>query len=130
MVMAFPKEFFTGIAKVPKQDFLNGGEIINSILQMIMWLMLVISGIVMWFPQYFGQGIVFIAYPTHNIALGLAIAVVVGYIYLSIGHPNSNASISGMINGKVSAVYAKEHHVRWYDEVTDQTQEESQNKGA
>ena len=119
MLVAFPKELFTGHAKVPKQDFFNGGEKINSLLQMMCWLMLVGSGIVMWFPQYFSAGIISWAYPVHNIALGLAIAVVIGHIYLSIGHPNSRASIRGMIKGDVSEDYAKAHHGRWYDELNE-----------
>jgi len=117
MVMAFPKDFFTGHAKVPKQDFFNGGEKINSLLQMAMWLMLVGSGLVMWFPQFFAAGIISWAYPIHNIAIGLAVAVVVGHIYLSIGHPNTRASLRGMTTGEVTAEYAKAHHGKWYDEV-------------
>lgn len=117
MVTAFPKEFFTGSTEVPKQDFYNGGEKINSLLQMGMWVMLVSSGLVMWMPQYFSYGIISWAYPIHNIGLGLAIAVVVGHIYLSVGHPNSRASISGMIKGEVPAEYARAHHGKWYDEI-------------
>lgn len=117
MVMAFPKEFFTGQAKVPKQDFFNGGEKINSLLQIVMWILLVGSGLVMWFPQFFSQGIIYWAYPIHNFALGLAIAVVVGHIYLSVGHPNSRVSIRGMVNGDVPIEYVKEHHGIWYDEL-------------
>ena len=78
----------------------------------------------MWFPQYFSAGLIDWAYPIHNIALGLAIAVVIGHIYLSVGHPNSRASLRGMTKGDVSEDYAKAHHGRWYDEVM----EEEKNK--
>lgn len=127
MILAFPKDFFTGHAEVPKQDFFNGGEKINSLIQMVCWAMLVGSGIVMWFPEKFPQGVINLAYPIHNIAIGLAVAVVVGHIYLSIGHPNTRPSLRGMIKGEVTADYANVHHGRWYDEVT---HEQKKNKGA
>jgi formate dehydrogenase subunit gamma len=130
MITAFPKEFFTGHTEVPKQDFFNGGEKINSLLQMVCWVMLVGSGLVMWFPGYFSEGIISWAFPIHNIALGLAIAVVIGHIYLSVGHPNSRASLRGMTKGEVPAEYAKAHHGRWYDEVMEEEKNKNNHKGA
>lgn len=117
MVIAFPKELFTGHTDVPKQDFFNGGEKINSLLQMICWVMIACSGLVMWFPNKFSEGIISWAYPIHNIGFALAIAVIIGHIFLSVGHPNSRASLRGMTKGEVPASYAKAHHGRWYDEL-------------
>jgi formate dehydrogenase subunit gamma len=125
MILSFPKELFTGHANVPKQDFYNGGEKINSLLQIVCWTMLIVSGIVMWFPQYFSDGIITWAYPIHSIGLALAIAVVVGHIYLSIGHPNSRASLRGMTKGEVPESYAKAHHGKWYDELKEQEKKQA-----
>jgi len=113
----FPKEFFGFHAKVPKQDFYNAGEKVNSILTILTAAMLIISGFVMWFPQYFPRGVVMWAYPIHNIGLGLSAAVVIGHVYLSIGHPASKASFRGITKGDVPEEYAKAHHGRWYDEL-------------
>lgn len=115
-LLAFPKEFFGGHAKVPKQGFYNGGEKLNSLLQMICFAMLAGSGIVLWFPDAFSQGVVQWAYPIHNIGFGLAAAVVVGHIYLSVGHPGSKGAMRGMTKGDVSCDFAKEHYGEWYEE--------------
>ncbi|WP_052343504.1 formate dehydrogenase subunit gamma [Bacillus massiliigorillae] len=123
--LEFPKEFFGKHANVPKQDFYNAGEKVNSLLQILMTILIMGSGLVMWFPQFFPHGVVMWAYPMHNIGLGLATAVVVGHVYLSIGHPNSRPSMRGITKGDVDIKYAKAHHGRWYDEVME---EEKKNK--
>ncbi|WP_077215127.1 formate dehydrogenase subunit gamma [Bacillus dakarensis] len=114
----FPKEFFGRKAKVPKQDFFNAGEKANSWLMIFTTLMLIFSGLVMWFPQNFSQGVVMWAYPIHNIGLGLAAAVVVGHIYMSIAL--AKPSLRGIFKGDVTEEYAKDHHGRWYDEVKEE----------
>lgn len=126
--LEFPKEFFGKHANVPKQDFYNAGEKINSILQILTAILIMGSGLVMWFPQFFSQGIVMWAYPMHNIGLGLATAVVVGHVYLSVGHPNSRPSMRGITKGEVDINYAKAHHGRWYDEIMEE--EKKNNKQA
>ncbi len=122
----FPKEFFGGHAKIPKQDFYNAGEKLNSLLTILTAVMLIGSGLVMWFPQYFPQGLVMWAYPLHNIGLGLSTAVVVGHIYLSVGHPGSRASFRGMTKGDIPEEYARNHHGRWYDKLKEQEKEQEQ----
>lgn len=130
--IAFPKEFFGGKAKVPKQGYFNAGEKLNSILTILCAAMLVLSGVVMWFPKYFGTGVIQWAYPIHNIAFGLSVAVVVGHIFLSLGHPNSKASMRGMTKGDVDVNYAKEHHGKWYDELVEKEEikKDDKTKGA
>ncbi|MFE8701919.1 formate dehydrogenase subunit gamma [Cytobacillus sp. FJAT-54145] len=119
---AFPKEFFGGHPKTPKQDFYNAGEKVNSLLIIVTTVMLIASGVIMWFPQFFPQGAVMWAYPIHNIGLGLSAAVVVGHIYLSIGHPGSKAAFRGMVKGDIPEDFAKAHHGRWYDELQKEKQ--------
>lgn len=122
-LLAFPKEFFGKHPKVPKQDFYNAGEKVNSLLIIVTTVMLIGSGFIMWFPQYFPQGAIMWAYPIHNIGLGLSAAVVVGHIYLSIGHPGSRPAFRGMVKGDVPAEFAKAHHGKWYDELETQEQQ-------
>ena len=130
--MQFPKEFFLGKSNVPKQGFFNSGEKLNSLLIILTSAMLIVSGIIMWFPQFFSAGVIQWAYPIHNIAFGLSIAVIVGHIFLSIGHPNSKASMEGMTKGTVDVEYAKDHHEAWYDELVEkgEIKEKKKDKGA
>ncbi len=113
----FVKEFFGKKGKVPKQGFFNAGEKVNSWLQIITAVIIIFSGFTMWFPDAFPQAMVQWGYFLHNVGFALAIAVVVGHVYLSVGHPGSKASMRGVIKGDVDVEYAKEHHGKWYDEL-------------
>jgi formate dehydrogenase subunit gamma len=121
----FPKEFFGKKVHPPKQDFFNAGEKMNSWLMIITAIMLIGSGLIMWFPQFFTQAIIMWAYPIHNIGLGLSAAVAVAHIYMSI--KLAKPSLQGIFKGEVSEEYAKDHHGRWYDEIKE---EEKPKKGA
>lgn len=123
-ILAFPKEFFGRNPKTPPQDYYNGGEKLNSLLIITCTFILVGSGFIMWLPKYFPQVLVSWAYPMHNIGFGLAAAVVVGHIYLSIAHPNSKVSIEGMKSGYIPEWYAEEHHGQWYEDEVKPLQEE------
>ncbi|SER81708.1 formate dehydrogenase subunit gamma [Salipaludibacillus aurantiacus] len=126
--MPFAKEFFGLHSEVPKQDFYNAGEKLNSLLQLSMGFILVISGVILWFDQFFSASAVQWAFVFHNIGFALAIAVVVGHVYLSVGHPNSRVSMKGITKGDVPVDYARDHHGRWYDELKEK--EKQKNKGA
>ncbi|MCD8510402.1 MAG: cytochrome b/b6 domain-containing protein [Bacillus sp. (in: Bacteria)] len=118
---------------MPKQDFYNAGEKLNSMISIITTLALIVTGFIMWFPGAFSQGVIQWAMPIHAIAFGVAAAVIVAHIFLSIGHPNSKISIRGMIKGDVPVRYAKEHHEKWYDELVENgvvRETKKQDKGA
>ncbi|QED49784.1 formate dehydrogenase subunit gamma [Cytobacillus dafuensis] len=126
-LMFFPqflREFFGLKAKVPKQDFFNAGEKINSWLMIVTTLMLISSGLVMWFPAFFPSAVLWWAYPIHNIGLGLAVAVAVGHIYMSL--VTARPSMRGITKGDVTEEYAKDHHGRWYDELQEEKQQRKQ----
>lgn len=113
----FPKEFFGRESHVPKQDFFNAGQKLNSLLTISGAALMVVSGFLMWFSGLFPKEAVQWAYPMHDVGVGVLVAVVLGHIYLSVGHPASRPSIKGMTEGWVDAEYAKAHHGRWYEQV-------------
>lgn len=115
--------------KPPKQDFFNAGEKFNSWLMIITAIMLIGSGIVMWFPEYFSDTVINWAYPMHNIGFGLAAAVVVGHIYMSA--VLNKPSMRGITKGDIDVEYAKKAHGRWYDELVKEGKiKEEDSKGA
>jgi len=129
----FPKFALEFLGKhvddMPKQDFFNAGEKINSILQVVTTILIIGSGIIMWFANSFPREVVQWAYPIHNTAMALAIAVVVGHIYLATAL--SKPSMQGMITGEVVEEYARDHHGRWYDELkAEEAKQAQQNKKA
>lgn len=112
----FVKELFGFNFKHVKQTFFNAGEKINSILQILCAIIIICSGITMWFPQFFPRSVVQMGYLFHDIGFGLAIAVIVGHVYLSVVHKNSRPGFTGVVNGKVPAWWAEEHYTEWYEE--------------
>lgn len=112
----FVKELFGFKFNHVKQTFFNAGEKINSILQILCAVIIIGSGIPMWFSEYFPRAVVQWGYFFHNVGFGLAIAVIVGHIYLSVIHKNSRPGYSGVVTGKVPAWWAKDHYTEWYEE--------------
>lgn len=112
----FVKELFGFNFKHVRQTFFNAGEKINSILQIICAIIIIGSGFPMWFPDLFPAAVVQWGYFFHNVGFGLAIAVIVGHIYLSVIHKNSRPGYTGVINGEVPAWWAKDHYTEWYEE--------------
>lgn len=116
-VMAFPKEFFGGHGTYPPQDKYNGGEKINSFITIFGSIFVTLSGIVLWFAPSFPPDLVRWAYPVHDLSVFMMTAAVIGHMYLGLFHPDSNPSITGMLNGYVPTKFAKAHHAKWYDRV-------------
>lgn len=114
-IAAFPKEFFGGHGDYPAQDKYNGGEKINSLLMVFGTIFITLSGIVMWFAPSFPPALVRWAYPIHDLAMFIMAAAVIGHFYLGVLHPESRAALPGMLNGYVSAKFAKAHHAAWYE---------------
>lgn len=119
-LMNFPFDMFGFKTKNPPQDFISGGEKMNSLMQIGTFFIFIVSGVVMWFPQYFPGWMIDWSYPFHNIAVGMSFMVVIGHIYLSSKNPSSKASLEGMTTGWTSEEYIKHHHGNWYDEIVEQ----------
>ncbi len=114
-IKAFAAEFFGGHAVYPPQEKYNGGEKINSLLTIFGSAVITLSGLVMWFAPNFPAGLVDWAYPLHDLAMFVMTTAVIGHVYLSLIHPDSRASISGMLTGYVPEDFAKAHHAAWYE---------------
>lgn len=126
-ITAFPKEFFGGHGDYPAQGKYNGGEKINSLITLFGSIFITLSGIVMWFAPSFPPTLVRWAYPVHDLSMFMMTAAVIGHIYLGVLHPDSRASLPGMLNGYVSTKFAKAHHAAWYEQVKNTTTHEGEN---
>lgn len=99
---------------MPKQGFYNGGERMNILLQALLWLGFVVSGLTLWLGAgHISPAIRTWMIPLHSICAGLGFAAAIGHIYLAIGvNPNS---FQGMRDGTVKESYAKHHHAKWVE---------------
>ena len=109
----------------PDAGFANGGEKLWFWLLATAGLVVVVSGLVLDFPNY-GQSRDTMQWANviHSVgALGLT-AVAFGHIY--IGTIGSEGSLEAMTTGYVDETWAKDHHNLWYEEVKDQAVPEEQ----
>ena len=110
----FWRDFFGLKVKLPDQGKFNAGEKVNSLLQLIGWPVMVVSGGLLFFrdslPQALGQWVL----PIHSFGALLLGAAVIGHIYLATLHPHSRPGLSGMFSGWVPARWARAHYRKYY----------------
>lgn len=114
----FPQEFFGRHVQMPAQGKFNGGEKINSLLQVTGWLIMVVTGWLMVYkaelPEVFRW-----ALPIHSFTALVLGSVALGHIYMAVGLPGSRQALSGMFSGMVPRSWARGHHKKWADELKD-----------
>ena len=94
----------------------NGGQ------KLLFWaaalgaLALLVTGIVIWFPELFGNALRQLSYVVHDVAFILFFAMIIGHIYL--GTAAEPGTFGSMVRGTVTRSWARLHHPRWYREVT------------
>ena len=76
---------------------------------------LLATGIVMWFPEKFPQGVREAAILLHDVTFLLFAVAIVLHIYL--GTAAAPGTFGSMTRGVVSKPWARLHHPRWYREV-------------
>jgi len=115
-VMAFPKAFFGLKVNTPKQGRFNGGEKINSIIQIIGFIIMIITGWIMLLgtasPAALGW-----ARTIHSISALALGGIIIAHLFLALLHPGSKESIKGMLGGSVSKQWATDHHALWVEEI-------------
>ncbi len=77
---------------------------------------LLLSGIVLWWPESFSQAIRLASILLHDVTFILFAVALVLHIYLPAAQPGTYRA---MMRGTVSAAWARLHHPRWYREVTE-----------
>ncbi|GEA14949.1 formate dehydrogenase subunit gamma [Moorella sp. E308F] len=113
-IAAFPREFFGLKVQLPEQGKFNAGEKLNSLLTIAGSILMAATGWILLLRDSVAPALVAWALPLHSAGALVMGGVILGHIYLALGHPNSRESINGMLSGKVAARFAREHHARWY----------------
>jgi formate dehydrogenase subunit gamma len=94
----------------------NGGQ------KLLFWaaalgaLGLLLSGVVMWFPEQFPQGLRELSYVVHDLAFILFFAMIIGHVYL--GTAAEPGTFRAIVRGTVTKEWARLHHPKWYRQVT------------
>ncbi|NPV89853.1 MAG: formate dehydrogenase [Firmicutes bacterium] len=117
-LMVFPLEFFGFPVKIPPQTQFNGGEKMNSVVTTGSCVLLGITGVIMWIPEYFPVGLVQWMPMLHDVGMILATTMVCMHSYLGSFHPGSGESFWGMWKGTVRKDWAAHHHAKWLEKIT------------
>ena len=97
--------------KVPPAGKYNAGQKMFFWFQSLLGVLFVVTGLLLWFPEYFGAGLLNTARLVHYVAtLGGGLLLIV-HVYLgTVAYPGT---ARGMIDGKVTEAWARHHHPRW-----------------
>jgi formate dehydrogenase iron-sulfur subunit len=105
-----PEPEDTGVGKY------NAGQKGLFFLVALLGLVLLLSGVVLWFPYEFAQDLRQASWVVHDGVFILFAVVIVAHIYLATA--SEPGTFRAMTRGTVSKAWARMHHPRWYDEVT------------
>jgi formate dehydrogenase iron-sulfur subunit len=94
----------------------NGGQKILFFAVSILTVLLLASGIVLWFPLRFAMGLRELSWVIHDAAFLFFALTIVVHIYL--GTAALPGTFQSMTRGTVSKAWARLHHPRWYREST------------
>jgi len=93
----------------------NGGQKLLFWLSSLAALALLLTGVVLWYPQLFGEQLRQASWLLHDVTFVLFTLLIIGHIYLGIVEPGT---FTGMIEGTVTRDWAELNHEGWYREVT------------
>jgi formate dehydrogenase subunit gamma len=103
---------------VPPQNRFNAGQKLFYWVMFYGTLLLVASGVLMWFPEYIAfryRWIRSAAVLTHECAALITIGAFIIHIYMSLFLVPG--SVTAMLRGFVPVAWARAHHRLWYDQI-------------
>jgi formate dehydrogenase subunit gamma len=99
----------------------NGGQKLFFYAVALGALGLLLSGLLMWLPEYFPPIVRELGFLIHDVTFIAFAVAIVFHIYL--GTAAEPGTFGSMIRGTVTRQWARLHHGRWYREVTGETVE-------
>ncbi len=94
----------------------NGGQKALYWMQAASAVILVLSGLVLWFPEVMPRGVRLAAVLLHPVAAVASLTGLIVHVYM--GTAAIPGALRSMIEGYVSRGWAATHHPKWYREVT------------
>jgi formate dehydrogenase subunit gamma len=99
---------------LPEVGRFNGGQKLLFWTQAISAAALLLSGLVLWFPNEMPRGPRLAAVLVHPVSAVVSIAGIIVHIYMATAA--TPGSLRAMVRGSVTPVWASSHHARWYRE--------------
>ncbi len=109
------RDYLAGREKgVPPSGRFNAGQKLLFWVQVVMGLVLLASGVPIWFPEEFSRGLRLWSILVHSAAAVVAILSLVAHIYMATAV--TRGAFRAMTEGKVSEDWARHHHAKWAEE--------------
>lgn len=96
---------------LPEPGRFNAGQKMLFWLQAMAGIALVVSGVVLWFPEWMPRTLRLAAVAMHPLVAVLAIALIILHVYM--GTAAVPGAFKAMIDGRVTRQWAKAHHAKW-----------------
>jgi formate dehydrogenase subunit gamma len=93
----------------------NGGQKAQFWTSSLAALGLLVSGVVLWWPEFFPTVVRQWSWVLHDVTFILFVLMILGHVYLTIAEPGT---LRAMLRGTVTRQWAKLHHPKWYRDVT------------
>lgn len=101
--------------EIPDVGKYNGGQKLFFWAACLGGLVLLLTGVVMWFPTFFPLWLRFLSYPLHDIVFILFAVAITYHLYITLFA--LGGTLRAMTRGTVTKGWAKSHHPLWYQEV-------------
>jgi formate dehydrogenase subunit gamma len=103
-------------AEDPQTGRYNAGQKVLFFLVSLLAVLLLLSGVVLWYPYEFSQDLRQASWILHDAIFILFAVTIVVHIYLATA--SEPGTFRAMTRGTVTKAWAKMHHPRWYRDVT------------
>ena len=101
------------IGPEPPQGRFNAGQKLNTAIIAGLMVVFTFSGTLMYLQEtdatFRGTDAILV----HDIAMYIAVPLVLGHLYLALLHPTTRHSMRGMVFGSVRRDWAQKHHAKW-----------------
>ena len=105
-----------GTAEPPQGRF-NAGQKLNTALIAGLMVVFTVSGTLMYLQETDASFRGTSAILVHDVAMYVAVPIVLGHMYLALLHPTTRHSLRGMALGTVRRDWAQRHHPKWEREL-------------
>jgi formate dehydrogenase subunit gamma len=114
---AAPLYYFGGPEdKMPPQDEIDPGQRAWEVAIVVTGVIFVLTGVPLWFFKWVLPLEVYQwALTVHAVAFIIVFIFFLLHIYLGVFHPRFKESLRSMLDGRVSAVYARMHYRKWFE---------------
>jgi formate dehydrogenase subunit gamma len=124
------RQYATNEEKLESEDVgkFNGGQKLWFWAIVFSSIIFLLTGFVLWWPEFFGRTLMWVAYFLHDVA---ALVMLGGFIiHIYEGTAQTPGTFRSMARGTVSEAWAWTHHPRWYREMTGRDPREEYERSA